>query len=50
MIDLKVAVIKAQKANPAPDPIFYLAGGPGASAIDDAPVCPAGPEISDPAP
>lgn len=37
MIDLKVAVIKAQEANPAPDPIFYLAGGPGASAIESAP-------------
>jgi pimeloyl-ACP methyl ester carboxylesterase len=36
-IDLKVAVIKAQGLNPAPDPIFYLAGGPGSSAIDDAP-------------
>lgn len=36
-IDLKVAVIKAQDASPAPDPIFYLAGGPGGSAIEAAP-------------
>ena len=35
-IDLHVAVIKARGPNPAPDPIFYLAGGPGASAIDTA--------------
>ncbi len=35
MIDLQVAVIKAKSANPAPDPIFYLAGGPGDSAIED---------------
>src|SRR5512133_337162 len=36
-IDISVAVIQAQAANPAPDPIFYLAGGPGASAIEAAP-------------
>jgi pimeloyl-ACP methyl ester carboxylesterase len=34
MIDLHVAVVKAQNPNPAPDPIFWLAGGPGASAIE----------------
>jgi pimeloyl-ACP methyl ester carboxylesterase len=34
MIDLRVAVIKAQSDHPAPDPIFYLAGGPGVSAIE----------------
>ena len=27
---------RAQDADPAPDPIFYLAGGPGASSIQDA--------------
>jgi pimeloyl-ACP methyl ester carboxylesterase len=36
MIDLRVAVIKAQSPNPAPDPIFYLAGGPGGAATEDA--------------
>lgn len=35
-IDIHVAVIKASEPNPAPDPIFYLAGGPGGSAIDAA--------------
>jgi pimeloyl-ACP methyl ester carboxylesterase len=34
MIDLHVAVIKALNPNPASDPIFWLAGGPGESAID----------------
>ena len=36
MIDLRVAVIKAQSEHPAPDPIFYLAGGPGDAATEDA--------------
>jgi pimeloyl-ACP methyl ester carboxylesterase len=35
MIDLKVVVIKATSDNPAPDPIFYLAGGPGGAAASD---------------
>lgn len=35
MIDLRVAVIKAQSDQPAPDPIFYLAGGPGDAATED---------------
>lgn len=35
-IDLRVAVIKAQSPNPAADPIFYLAGGPGVAATEDA--------------
>jgi pimeloyl-ACP methyl ester carboxylesterase len=35
MIELRVAVIKAKSANPAPDPIFYLAGGPGNAATED---------------
>jgi pimeloyl-ACP methyl ester carboxylesterase len=36
-IDIHVAVIKAWGKDPLPDPIFYLAGGPGGSAIGDAP-------------
>ncbi len=35
MIELRVAVIKAQSEHPAPDPIFYLAGGPGDAATED---------------
>ena len=35
MIDLRVVVIKAQSDQPAPDPIFYLAGGPGDAATED---------------
>jgi pimeloyl-ACP methyl ester carboxylesterase len=35
-INIQVAVIKATSPNPATDPIFYLAGGPGESAIEDA--------------
>lgn len=35
MIDLKVVVIKATSDNPAPDPIFYLAGGPGGAAASE---------------
>lgn len=34
-INIQVAVIKATSPDPAPDPIFYLAGGPGGSAIED---------------
>ncbi|RPI91866.1 MAG: alpha/beta fold hydrolase [Chloroflexi bacterium] len=33
-MDLRVAVIKARSAQPRSDPIFYLAGGPGGSAIE----------------
>ena len=36
MIDLRVAVVKAQSPNPAPDPIFFLSGGPGGAATEDA--------------
>jgi pimeloyl-ACP methyl ester carboxylesterase len=36
LINLRVAVIKARDASPSPDPIFWLAGGPGGSAIEDA--------------
>src|SRR5512135_3119053 len=35
MIDLRVAVIKAKNPKPAPDPIFWLAGGPGGAATED---------------
>jgi pimeloyl-ACP methyl ester carboxylesterase len=35
MIDLNVVVIKATSNNPAPDPIFYLAGGPGVAAASE---------------
>lgn len=34
MIDLRVAVIKAGRDQPAPNPIFVLAGGPGTSAVE----------------
>jgi len=33
-IRLYVAIFKSQSANPAPDPIVYLAGGPGSKAIE----------------
>lgn len=36
MIDLNIVVIRAQSEHPAPDPIFYLAGGPGVAATEDA--------------
>lgn len=36
-IELHVAVIPAIKRNPAPDPLFLLAGGPGQSAIETFP-------------
>jgi hypothetical protein len=36
MIDLNIVVIEAQSDDPAPDPIFYLAGGPGDAATEDA--------------
>jgi pimeloyl-ACP methyl ester carboxylesterase len=36
-IDLRVVVIKAKNPKPAPDPIFWLAGGPGAAAAEDIP-------------
>ena len=35
-IDLNIVVIKAQSGHPVPDPIFYLAGGPGGAATEDA--------------
>jgi pimeloyl-ACP methyl ester carboxylesterase len=36
-ITLKVLVLPAKGANRAPDPLFYIPGGPGSSAIEDAP-------------
>jgi pimeloyl-ACP methyl ester carboxylesterase len=33
-IDLRVVVLPAVSRSPAPDPVFYLAGGPGQSAVD----------------
>ncbi len=36
MIDLRVAVMRALEAPAAPDAIFYLAGGPGSAATEDA--------------
>jgi pimeloyl-ACP methyl ester carboxylesterase/membrane protease YdiL (CAAX protease family) len=33
-IMLNVAVVKAQSSNPAPDPVFLLAGGPGQAASE----------------
>ena len=35
---LRVAVVPAASGRPLPDPVFWLAGGPGGSAIDDAPL------------
>ncbi len=35
-IDIHVGVIKASEPNPAPDPIFYFAGGPGGSGLSAA--------------
>src|SRR5688572_30209963 len=32
-IDLAVVILKSKSANPLPDPIIYLEGGPGGSAI-----------------
>ena len=33
-IRLYVAIFRSQSANPAPDPVVYLAGGPGGTAIE----------------
>jgi pimeloyl-ACP methyl ester carboxylesterase len=35
MIDLDVAILPAVRAKPEPDPVFWLEGGPGVSAIRD---------------
>lgn len=37
-IRLAVAILKSRSENPAPDPIVYLAGGPGASALLEKPL------------
>jgi pimeloyl-ACP methyl ester carboxylesterase len=37
-IRLAVAILKSRSENPAPDPIVYLAGGPGASALSEEPL------------
>ncbi|MFN0110292.1 MAG: alpha/beta fold hydrolase [Blastocatellia bacterium] len=36
-ISLDVVVLSAQSAQPAPDPVFFLTGGPGQDATDNAP-------------
>jgi pimeloyl-ACP methyl ester carboxylesterase len=36
-ITLKIVVFPATGANKAPDPVFYIPGGPGSSATEDAP-------------
>ena len=36
-IRLHVAIFRTQSENPAPDPIVYLEGGPGGSALEAAP-------------
>lgn len=36
-IKLKIVVYPATKPKKAPDPVFYIAGGPGSSATEDAP-------------
>ncbi|HQW80854.1 MAG TPA: alpha/beta fold hydrolase [Pseudomonadota bacterium] len=37
-INLRVALVPAKTASPEPDPVFYLAGGPGQSALDSFPI------------
>lgn len=34
-IDLRIAVLPALSRNPAPDPLFYVTGGPGGAATQD---------------
>jgi pimeloyl-ACP methyl ester carboxylesterase len=34
VIPLRIVVLRAKGANPAPDPVFYLAGGPGQAATE----------------
>jgi pimeloyl-ACP methyl ester carboxylesterase len=38
MIDLNIAVVPAASAEPAPDPLFFLAGGPGQAATESYPL------------
>ncbi|MDT8450767.1 MAG: alpha/beta fold hydrolase [Wenzhouxiangellaceae bacterium] len=37
-IELAWAIVEARAASPEPDPVFFLAGGPGQSARDTAPI------------
>jgi len=37
-LDLAFAVVPARASSPQPDPVFFLAGGPGQSALDVAPM------------
>lgn len=37
-LEIQFAVVRATGSRPAPDPIFFLAGGPGQSAIESFPV------------
>jgi pimeloyl-ACP methyl ester carboxylesterase len=37
-LEVAYAIVPARVGNPAPDPVFFLAGGPGQSAIDVAPM------------
>lgn len=37
MIELHVAVFRSTSDNPSPDPVVYLSGGPGGSAVETAP-------------
>ncbi len=38
LLEIAYAVVPARSGSPAPDPVFFLAGGPGQSAIDTAPL------------
>lgn len=42
MISLRIGLVPAKSAEPAPDPVFFLAGGPGQSALDSYPAIAAG--------
>ncbi|MBI2399260.1 MAG: alpha/beta fold hydrolase [Xanthomonadales bacterium] len=41
-IPLRIGLVPARGAEPAPDPVFFLAGGPGQSALDSYPAIAAG--------
>src|SRR5688572_19639114 len=36
-IPLRIGLVPARTADPAPDPVFFLAGGPGQSALESFP-------------
>lgn len=42
VIELRIGLVPAKTAEPAPDPVFFLAGGPGQSALDSFPQIAAG--------